>query len=58
MLQYTLILLALVLIAGFFGFSGVTGSAALVAKVLFFLSVAGLAVSLIANFGRRGGIGS
>ncbi len=55
MLYYILLFLILALVAGFLGFGGVAGAATGIAKILFFVLIAGLIISLIANAlrGRR-----
>ncbi len=51
MLNYTITFLVIALVAGVFGFIGVTGQIAIIAKVLFFISLALSALSL--TQGRR-----
>ncbi len=50
MLQWSLIFLVLALIAAFFGFGSLAGTAATIAQVLFFVFIAAL---LISFFTRR-----
>ncbi len=50
MLQWSLIFLVLALIAAFFGFGSLAGTAATIAQVLFFVFIAALAISF---FTRR-----
>ncbi len=47
MLKWAAIFFVIALIAGFFGFSGVSVAATGVAKVLFFIFLAGCIISLI-----------
>lgn len=51
MLNWAVGLLVLALIAAFFGFGGIAGAAAGVAKILFFLFVAGFVIALIFGAG-------
>lgn len=51
MLNWAIGLLVLALIAAFFGFGGIAGAAAGVAKILFFLFVAGFVIALIFGAG-------
>jgi uncharacterized membrane protein YtjA (UPF0391 family) len=46
MLHYAAVFFVIALIAGLFGFGGVAAGAASVAKILFFVFLAGFAVSL------------
>jgi uncharacterized membrane protein YtjA (UPF0391 family) len=54
MLSWAITFFVLALIAAVFGFTGIAGTAAGIAKVLLFLFVIGFIVSLILH-GRRGG---
>lgn len=51
MLRWTLIFLLIALVAGFFGFFSLEGTAMYIAKILFFLFIVLLIVSLV--MGRR-----
>jgi uncharacterized membrane protein YtjA (UPF0391 family) len=52
MLRYALIFLVVAIVAGLFGFTGISLAAADIARVLFFIFIVLFAVSLI--FGLRG----
>lgn len=52
MLHYAIVFLIVALISAAFGFGGIAGEAAGIAKVLFFLFIVLFVVSLI--FGKRG----
>ncbi len=52
MLKWTFIFLAFALIAAVFGFGGIAGAAAGIAKILFFVALALAAASFIANLGK------
>lgn len=52
MLKWTFIFLAVALVAAVFGFGGIAGAAAGVAKLLFFVALALAAASFVANLGR------
>lgn len=52
MLKWTLIFLAFALVAAVFGFGGIAGAAAGIAKMLFFVTLALAAASFIANMGK------
>ncbi len=51
MLRWTIIFLLIALVAGFFGFFSLEGTAMYIAKILFFLFIVLLIVSLV--MGRR-----
>ena len=51
MLRWTIIFLFIALVAGFFGFFSLEGTAMYIAKILFFLFIVLLIVSLV--MGRR-----
>lgn len=55
MLYYVLVFLVLALIAGFLGFGGIAGAASGIAKILFWIFIFGILVSVIANLLRRPG---
>lgn len=53
MLYYTVAFLIVAAIAGLLGFSGVAGTVAWIAKILFYIFVATLLLSLLADQRRR-----
>jgi uncharacterized membrane protein YtjA (UPF0391 family) len=51
MLKWALIFFVISLVAGFFGFSGVSAAAAGIAKILFFIAVALFVIFLNPDYG-------
>jgi uncharacterized membrane protein YtjA (UPF0391 family) len=54
MLRWALIFLVLALVAGLFGFGLIASTAAGIAKILFFVFLVLLAISLVGGLMRRG----
>ncbi|MFO0614139.1 MAG: DUF1328 family protein [Polyangiaceae bacterium] len=52
MFKWTLIFLVVAIVAAVFGFGGIAGAAAGIAKILFFVALALAAASFIANLGK------
>ncbi|MBY0308433.1 MAG: DUF1328 domain-containing protein [Phycisphaerales bacterium] len=57
MLYWALMFLIVALVTALFGFGGITGTAALIAKALFFVFLALFLVSLVISLVRRGSTG-
>lgn len=53
LLYYAIVFLVVAIIAAFFGFGGVAGTAMEGARLLFWVAIALFVVTLIANFVRR-----
>lgn len=53
LLHYAIVFLVVALVAAFFGFGGVAGTAMEGARILFWVAIVLLVVSLIANFLRK-----
>ena len=53
LLHYAIVFLVVALIAAFFGFGGVAGTAMEGARLLFWVAIAFLVVTLVASFVRR-----
>lgn len=53
MLYYAVVFLVVALVAAFFGFGGVAGTAIEGARILFWVAIVLLVVSVIAGFVRR-----
>ncbi len=53
LLHYAIVFLVVALVAAFFGFGGVAGTAMEGARILFWVAIVLLVVSLIANFVRK-----
>lgn len=52
MFSWALTFLVLALIAGIFGFGGIAGTSAGIAKILFFVGLVAFAISLLVGRGR------
>jgi uncharacterized membrane protein YtjA (UPF0391 family) len=52
MFKWTLIFFVVAIVAAVFGFGGIAGAAAGVAKILFFVALALAAASFISNLGK------
>lgn len=53
LLHYAIVFLVVALIAAFFGFGGVAGTAMDGARILFWVAIILFVISLVANFIRR-----
>ena len=53
LLHYAIVFLVVALVAAFFGFGGVAGTAMEGARILFWVAIVLLVVSVIANFVRK-----
>ena len=53
LLHYAVVFLVVALVAAFFGFGGVAGTAMEGARILFWVAIVLLVISLVANFARR-----
>ncbi len=53
LLHYAIVFLVVALIAAFLGFGGVAGTAMEGARLLFWVAIAFLVITLVANFARR-----
>lgn len=53
MLRYALIFFVVAIIAAFLGFGGIAGSMAGIAQILFYIALALIVISLIANVVRK-----
>jgi uncharacterized membrane protein YtjA (UPF0391 family) len=53
LLHYAIVFLVVAIVAAFFGFGGVAGTAVEGARILFWVAIAFAVVSLLANFARR-----
>ncbi|MGE0173979.1 MAG: DUF1328 domain-containing protein [Oligoflexales bacterium] len=53
MLHYSLVFLVLALVAGVLGFTTIAGASIEIAKILFFVFLIALAISVIFSRGRR-----
>ncbi len=53
LLHYAIVFLVVAIVAAFFGFGGVAGTAVEGARILFWVAIVLFVVSLVANFSRR-----